>query len=329
MAEDLISIVVPCYNEFASIPYILERIDRSLREVADIDYEIVIVDDGSCDDTPEILEICQKTNPHLAVIRFVRNFGHQAALSAGLTHARGSAVICMDGDLQHPPELLPELIGRWREGFDVVQTIRRSQPGLTKSVTSRLFYMVLNLFSEVRVEDGAADFRLMSRRAVDSLLAMPEQSRFLRGLVAWLGFPCTTIEFEAPPRRAGTSAYNFRTMLRFATEALVALSTRPLNIALWVAALTMVAASGYLLYIFNLMAHGVPVVKGWPSTIFTILIMGSANLLCTGILGLYLRAVLVEIRKRPNYLISTYVPAGVKTHSPASCRVQHAASSVI
>ncbi len=316
MADSLISIVVPCYNEAACLPAVLEEVEKALNSVPNIDYEILAVNDGSTDETASVLQNCRMQNPRLGVIQFVRNFGHQAALSAGLAHARGDAVICMDADLQHPPGLLPQLIQRWRQGFDVIQTVRRTQPGLTKSLSSRAFYRLLNLFSEVEITNGAADFRLMSRRAVDSLLALPERSRFLRGLVAWLGFPCTTIEFDAPPRHAGSSAYTFKKMMAFAVDAVIALSARPLHLALWIAGFVLLSAFTYAIYILNLIAHSVPLVKGWASTIFLILILGSVNLLCTGILGLYLRAVLVEIRKRPDYLISDYIPPAQSVTEP-------------
>jgi polyisoprenyl-phosphate glycosyltransferase len=279
-----------------------------LRNIPGIDYEIVAVNDGSTDETASVLEVMRMRNPRLGVIQFVRNFGHQAALSAGLSHACGDAVVCMDADLQHPPELLAEMVGSWQQGFDVVQTVRRSQPGLAKSFSSRMFYSMLNLFSEVEITDGAADFRLMSRRAVDSLMALPERTRFIRGLVAWLGFPCATIEFDAPRRHAGSSAYGIRKMFGMALDAMVTLSARPLHLALWIAVLVLLMAFGYAVYIFDLVAHGVQLVRGWTSTILLILIMGSVNLLCTGILGLYLRAALVEVRKRPEYLISGYIP---------------------
>jgi polyisoprenyl-phosphate glycosyltransferase len=307
--EALISIVVPCYNEAGCLHAFIDAVERAMLSVPACQYEILAVNDGSKDETAAVLEECRLRNPRVGIIQFVRNFGHQAALSAGLAHASGDAVICMDSDLQHPPELLPRLIDQWRKGFDVVQTIRRSQPGLTKSLTSRTFYALLNLFSEVEIASGAADFRLMSRRAVDSLLALPERSRVLRGLVAWLGFPCTTIEFDAPPRHAGVSSYSLRKMTNFALDAVISLSARPLHLALWIASLTLLMAVAYAIYIFHLIAVGTTLVKGWPSTIFLILTLGSANLFCTGILGLYLRAALVEIRRRPDYLVSAYLPS--------------------
>jgi polyisoprenyl-phosphate glycosyltransferase len=306
--NSLISIVVPCYNEADCLPTFLDRVQGALGAMPGIDYEIVAVNDGSSDATSSVLEDMRMRDPRLGVIQFVRNFGHQAALSAGLSCAIGEAVICMDADLQHPPELLPELVRNWQQGFDVVQTVRRSQPGLAKSFSSRMFYSLFNLFSDVPITDGAADFRLMSRRAVDSLMALPERTRFIRGLVAWLGFPCATVEFDAPQRHAGKSAYGVKKMFGMAMDAMVTLSARPLHLALWIAALVLVMAAVYALYILNLLAHGMPLVRGWTSTIMLILIMGSVNLLCTGILGLYLRAALVEVRKRPEYLISSYSP---------------------
>lgn len=311
MSPDFLDIVVPCYNEAANIPELVRRVQASLRNVENLEYEILIVDDGSSDSTHSVVkEICS-TNPRVGFIRLVRNFGHQVALSAGIEHARGDAVVVMDADLQHPPELLPEMIKQWRSGFDVVQAVRTVQPGVFKSFTSRAFYRLLNYFSEVRIRDGATDFRLMSRRAVDGLLALPEQTRFLRGLITWLGFPAITIPFQAPPRRSGHSSYGLRKMANLATDALVTLSSRPLHLALYAAVLTLCGAGLYGGYVAFEFVHGTQLVRGWTSTIFLILILGSVNLLCTGILGLYLRAVLAEVRRRPAYLVSEYAPPSV------------------
>lgn len=315
---DLISVVVPCYNEAECIPALVDGIEHALKYVRDVEYEIIFVDDGSIDESGSIIEELHLRDPRIGVIRFVRNFGHQSALIAGLQYAKGDAVISMDADLQHPPELLPELIERWRSGFDVVQTIRRSQPGLTKSLSSRAFYRLLNTLSEVRLEDGASDYRLLSRRALESLLALPERTRFLRGLIAWLGFPCTTVEFEAAERYAGKSGYSLRKMMAFALDGVVALSTRPLHFALYVAGATLAAAFAYACYVLVQYTRGVELVKGWPSTILSILILGSANLIATGILGLYFRAVLRDIRRRPGYLVSTYMPSAIARGS--ECR---------
>jgi len=317
---DLVSIIVPCYNEAACLPVLLERVEKAMATVADLEYEILVIDDGSDEPTVRVLQQCRAQNPRIGFLRFVRNFGHQGALTAGLEHARGDAVIMMDADLQHPPELLPELLRQWRAGYDVVQALRRTQPGLGKSLLSHGFYLFFNRISEVQLQDGAADFRLLSRRAVDSLLGLPEQSRFLRGLVAWLGLPCTTIRFDAPPRLAGRSSYSFRKMLLLAVEGLVALSSKPLHLALYLAGMGLLTAFLYTTFVLVQRSRGVPMIPGWTSTVFLILIMGSINLFCTGILGMYLRAVLVELRKRPSYLVSQYEPPLTSRHPAAPPR---------
>jgi len=304
-----VSIIVPCYNEAVNIPLLLRRIEAALKAVEEVEYDVLLIDDGSNDSTPSVLELCRLENPHVGFIRFVRNFGHQAALLAGLQHVRGDAVIVMDADLQHPPELLPEMIRSWRCGFDVVQAIRRVQPGVAKSLSSGAFYSLLNWISEIEIPNGAADFRLMSRRAVDSLLALPERTRFMRGLITWLGFPCTTIAFEAPLRQFGRSKYDVRKMLGLAVEGIVSISHKPLHLALYAAAFTLIAAIVYFFFVITQYVRGVQLVPGWPSTILTTLILGSVNLLCTGILGLYVRATLVEVRRRPTYIVSEYVPS--------------------
>jgi len=309
MKPDFIDIVVPCYNEAANLPILLEQVRVALQKVENIEYEILLVDDGSNDSTPSVVQEARRSDPRIGSIRLLRNFGHQAALIAGLENSQGEAVVVMDADLQHPPELLPEMIDRWRSGFDVVQTLRTKQPGIAKSFSSRIFYRFLNFFSEVPIQDGAADFRLMSRRAVDVLLGLPEQTRFLRGLVTWLGFSCTTITFNARPRHSGRSGYSLRKMAAMGTDALVSLSSAPLHLALYASGITLLGVFLYGAYVTFQVTRGVHLVPGWTSTIFLILALGSVNLLCGGILGLYLRAVLVEVRRRPTYLISEYLPS--------------------
>jgi len=311
MAE-LLSIVVPCFNEAENLPRLHELLSRVLDGMPSLNCEIICIDDGSTDRTVEVLNALRAQDPRIGILRFVRNFGHQAALNAGLRHARGNAVVMMDADLQHPPEMLLQLIEKWRSGYDVVQTVRRSQPGLAKTLTSRAFYSVMRSVSDVELEDGAADFRLMSRRAVDALLALPEHTRFLRGLVTWLGFPTALIEFDAPPRTAGDSGYSFSKMVGLAEDAVVSLSSRPLRFSLYLAGCTILAAIIYGAYVLNLYFTGQPVVRGWPSTVMVILMMGSANLICTGILGLYLRAVLSELRRRPDYIIAGFEPPRIQ-----------------
>ena len=196
------TLVVPCYNEAGCIPTLIDRIQVALSGVPNFSYEILFVNDGSTDGTALVLARIRLQNPRVAVVTLARNFGHQGALLAGLQYAQGDAIIVMDADLQHPPELLPEFVSLWRKGFDVVQGVRQGQPGLRKSLASRSFYFLINRISEVEIQDGAADFRLMSRSAVNALLALPEQTRFVRGIVAWLGFRSTLVPFRASARHA-------------------------------------------------------------------------------------------------------------------------------
>ena len=312
------TVVLPCYNEAESLPMLIERLESVLSAVPNLEYEFLAVDDGSTDDTPAVLERLRQQNPRVSAIRFARNFGHQAALLAGFDHAGGDAVIVMDTDLQHPPELLPKFIELWRSGFDVVQGIRESQPGLRKSMASRSFYFALNRMSNVEVQDGAADFRLMSRRAVDTLLSLPEQSRFIRGIIAWLGLPCATVPFHAAPRRAGKSQYNAWKQARLAADAVITLSNKPLGFALYLAAFTLLFMFAYFLYVVVQYVTGQPLVRGWTSTMTVILFLGCANLFCTGVLGLYLREVLAGVRRRPAYIIDRFLAREPKRAAAAA-----------
>jgi len=310
------TLVVPCYNEAGCIPTLIDRIQVALSGVPNFSYEILFVNDGSTDGTALVLARIRLQNPRVAVVTLARNFGHQGALLAGLQYAQGDAIIVMDADLQHPPELLPEFVSLWRQGFDVVQGVRQGQPGLRKSLASRSFYFLINRISEVEIQDGAADFRLMSRSAVNALLALPEQTRFVRGIVAWLGFRSTLVPFRASARHAGEPGYTFRASAKLARDALVTLSTRPLDLALYMAALTLLAGSGYFVYVAWKVVSGEPLVRGWTSTILTVLLLGSANLFCTGILGMYLREVLTSTRKRPPYVVASVLAS--QTGSPST-----------
>jgi len=306
-----LSVVVPCYNEAANIPALISTLAKVLGEVERLQYEIILVDDGSTDDTFNALKSLRDTNPRVSWIRFVRNFGKEAALLAGMKSARGDGVVTMDADLQHPPELLPEMIAKWKEGHDIVQTVRLGRPTVTSSLWGQCFYLLLNWMSDVPLADGTADYRLISRRALDVLLALPENMKFLRGMVAWLGFPSVSITFTAPNRHAGKTTYNVRSLTGLATDAIVTLTSKPLNLALYIAGFTLLIAVLYGAFVLFAFSRGLVLVKGWTSTILLILFLGTANLFCTGVLGLYLRAVLAETRRRPNYVISDCAPASI------------------
>ncbi len=310
-----LSIVVPCYNEAPCLPLLVDRISHQLELIDGLDYELILVDDGSDDNTYDVVRQLASTHQRLSFIRFARNFGKEAALLAGLRSASGDAVIMIDADLEHPPEMIPDMIGKWRSGYDIVETVRSGRPTISRSLTGRCFYFLLNLISEVPIKDGTADFRLLSRRTVDTFLALPEETRFLRGQLAWLGFPTATLSFEAGERPAGKSTYSMRRLFGLALDAMVTLTSRPLHFALYVACLTLLVAVAYGIFVLVAYARGLVLVKGWASTILLILFLGSANLFCTGILGLYLRAVLAEIRRRPSYLVSDFKPGWLVTRT--------------
>ena len=241
-----VSVVIPVLNEAGCLP----RLHQELRSVCDplpYQFEFVFVDDGSTDPTAQILSRLRTADDRVRYLRLSRNFGHQSALSAGLAHSSGDAVIMMDGDLQHPPQLIPTLLDRWRDGYDIVSTLRLETEDIppSKQFFSAMFYRVFNSLSTVRIEAGNADFRSMSRAAVDALNALPERHRFLRGLIPWLGFPRTQVEFKAPARWAGRSKYTFLKNIRFALEGLTAFNFYPLRI---------VAAAGGLVASFSLVA---------------------------------------------------------------------------
>ena len=234
----LLSVVAPAFNEAAVLPAFHEDLSRVLVTLADeFETEIVYVDDGSTDATPAILTRLTVADPRARFVRLSRNFGHQAALTAGLEHARGDVVVSMDADLQHPPAVIRELVARWREGHDVVVTLRRDDRslGMFKRLTSRAFYLALRHMSGMDVRPAAADFRLLSRTALDALLRMPERHRFVRGMVHWLGFPTAEVSFAAPPRFAGRSKFTVVRMVRLARDGLLSFSRVPLHAALLLA----------------------------------------------------------------------------------------------
>ena len=228
-----ISFVVPVFNEEENIHEFHRRLTQVMAPLP-YDYEILFIDDGSRDRTSLLIRELAEKDPHVQGYVFARNFGHQLALTCGLDQSTGDAVISMDGDLQHPPEMVPDLLKKWEEGYEIVQTVRKSTEDATwfKSITSRLYYKLINSMSEVRITPGGSDFRLMDRKAVDALNRFRERARFIRGMVNNLGFRYTTLEFVAPPRFAGHSKFSLRKMLRFALDGITAFSRVPLRLAL-------------------------------------------------------------------------------------------------
>lgn len=313
-----LSIVTPCYNEEDVVGPFVAALTRVLLTITDCDYRIYMIDDGSRDATFARLLTIVDSDPHVYALSLSRNFGHQAALTAGLDVARGDAIIMMDSDLQHPPELLPEMVAAWRAGNEVVSAVRRrtADASLLKRITSNGFYTVLNLLSDTYVKPGAADYCLLSAKAAKALRRMPERHRFLRGMVAWMGFQRAYIEFEAPPRFAGHSKYTLTKMLRLALDATFSFSVTPLRSALRLGIVVVVLGVMYLTWaLFAYFAWG-GIQSGWSSLMAGIVLLGGMQLLLVGLLGEYVGRVYEESKRRPLYVIGAKAHRRANTTSP-------------
>ena len=300
----MISIVTPVYNEEDNVVFFHEEITKVMKTTG-MDYELIYVNDGSKDRTDELIRELAEKDSHVRAITFARNFGHQTAITCGMDFARGDAVITMDGDMQHPPELIPLLLEKWKDGYDIVQTIRTSteDSGFMKKITSAGYYKVINSISKTPVTPGGSDFRLMNRKSLDVFLRFREHARFIRGIVGGLGFKQTTIKFEAPARHAGVSKFSMNKMLHFAMDGILTNSTTPLRAAFYAG-----AVSGFIgiLLIFHvlysyLVGNTVP---GWATMTILIAFFGSANLVGLGIIGEYIGRIYEETKDRPLYWIS-------------------------
>jgi glycosyltransferase involved in cell wall biosynthesis len=302
-----LSIVAPLYNEEGNVAELVRRLRAAADGTPGIDgYEIVLVDDGSTDATVERLRAHAAADPRLVIVRLSRNFGHQLAATAGLDTARGDAVVLIDADLQDPPELIPAMVQRWREGYDVVYAVRRKRKGESrfKIMTASIFYRMTRRLTKVAIPVDAGDFRLMSRRVVDALKAIRERHRFIRGLVSWVGYPQTALEYDRDSRFSGESKYPFSKMFRFAIDGITSFSDVPLRFASYfgfvvsgIAFIVAIAEIG--LRIFT--GYNLP---GYTSTIFAILFLGGVQLIGIGILGEYIGRIYEEIKGRPLYLVA-------------------------
>ena len=300
----MISIVTPVYNEEDNVVFFHEEITKVM-ETTGMDYELIYVNDGSKDRTDELIRELAEKDSHVRAITFARNFGHQTAITCGMDFARGDAVITMDGDMQHPPELIPLLLEKWKDGYDIVQTIRTSteDSGLIKKITSAGYYKVINSISKTPVTPGGSDFRLMNRKSLDVFLRFREHARFIRGIVGGLGFKQTTIKFEAPARHAGVSKFSMNKMLHFAMDGILTNSTTPLRAAFYAGAVS--GFIGILLILHVLYSYLVGnTVPGWATMTILIAFFGSANLVGLGIIGEYIGRIYEETKDRPLYWIS-------------------------
>lgn len=301
-----ISIVIPAHNEQENVALIHRKIKQVFDGLNHYDFEIIFVNDGSRDNTQQKLEELSQKYSEVKFIEFSRNFGHQPAVKAGIDNADGNAVISMDGDLQHPPELIPELIKKWEEGNDIVFTIRTYPREISffKRKTSDFFYKLLSSLSDVNLtKGGGSDFRLMDASAVEVMRNFNEDDLFLRGLTSWMGFKQTGIEFTANERQAGESSYNLKKMITFAFTGITAFSVKPLSIAAYLGFLfSGLSVIGYGLYVLYSFIEKTEI-SGWASLIMTIVFFGGLQLIILGIIGIYLGKIFKEVKQRPNYII--------------------------
>lgn len=303
-----ISIVVPVYNEQDNLKEFYKRITAIMKDTG-YDYNLVFVDDGSKDSSAFILKQLVEEDEHVEAYLLSRNYGHQMALTCGLDNADGDAVITMDGDLQHPPELLPKLIRLWEEGSEIVMTKRLAteDAGFLKNITSSCYYKLINIMSKVEITPGGSDFRLMDKKAVEAFRLYRERARFIRGMVSTLGFNVSVVEFVAPPRFAGHSKFNLHKMLHFALDGITAFSNLPLRWAFYLGlffGLCSLLLLGHVFYVKFISDDAVP---GWATTTVSILFLGGIQLVGIGILGEYIGRIFEEIKHRPLYLVSKHL----------------------
>ncbi|WP_191992950.1 glycosyltransferase family 2 protein [Sphingomonas parva] len=322
-----LSIIVPCYNEEACLGELHARLSRAARQVAGTSYEIVLVNDGSRDRSWEMMQAIAATDPHLVAVNLSRNHGHQLALTAGLDLCAGERILIIDADLQDPPELLADMIATMEsQRADVVYAVRRARAGETafKRSTAKLFYRLLSRMAEIEIPLDTGDFRLMSRRALDALLALPEQARFIRGMVAWVGFRQVPIAYDRAERHAGQSKYPLSKMVRFALDAVTGFSTAPLRMASHIG-LWLVAASVLLLGYIAFGFFTGRAMQGWTSLMLVVVVLGAVQMFVLGMIGEYLGRLYIESKRRPLYIVSDI--AGHAGGQPQLGHVAHEAEA--
>lgn len=307
----LLSVIIPCYNEEHVLPETYGKVSTVLRTVTDSDYELIFVDDGSTDATLSILKGLAAEDERVRVVAFSRNFGHQAALSAGLRHCRGDVAAIIDADLQDPPQAIPDMMTAMRRAnANSVYGVRTKRQGETflKLATARAFYRLLNSLADSHLPADAGDFRVIDRKMIDSFNSLSENNKYVRGLMSWVGFKQVPFHYERQPRFAGATKYTAKRMLRFASTAIFYFSKKPLKVATM---LGFVAVFGGLLLalwiVYNKLRDPASLVAGWPSVILTIVFFGGVQLITIGILGQYIGSLFDEIKRRPEFIIKETV----------------------
>lgn len=303
----LLSVILPVRDEAENIPVIAARIAAAIGYLAD--HELIFVDDGSADGSLDAMKALAARDQRVRYLSFSRNFGHQNALRAGLDRARGDAILMMDADLQHPPEMIPDMLARLAQGFDIVQAVRQATPeGFGKRAGSALFYRILGALGDLRVPAGASDFRLLSGRAAALLRALPERDLFWRGAAAWTGLPTAYIPYRAAPRAAGRTKYSFPRMLALAADGITSFSVRPLRLTAALGAAISLAAFAYAVYALAMRLFTDRTVEGWTSILISVLLVGGIQLVSIGVLGEYLGKLFMQSKGRPHYIVREESP---------------------
>jgi polyisoprenyl-phosphate glycosyltransferase len=300
----LISIILPCFNEEDNLNELYSKVSSVMNFVG-AEYEMIFVDDGSNDNSLAILTDLCAVDGKIKVLELSRNFGHQAAICAGLDYAQGDAVIMMDADLQHPPELIPKLIEKWKQGYEVVYTLRNDSHGISafKKVTAKAFYKLINLLAKIHIHENSADFRLLDKKVVKELRLLKERTKFLRGLINWVGFKHCALNYNAAPRYAGKSKYTLWKMMKFAFDGITSFSAFPLHVATMLGALVSVFSFVYAIYAIYTRLFTDKAIPGWTSILVAVLFFGGVQLLGLGFIGEYLNRVYEETKSRPTYII--------------------------
>lgn len=297
-----VSVIIPVYNEEGCISLLAEKVIEILSNYSD--YEIIFVDDGSSDRTLFIIKELHVENTKIQYLSLSRNFGHQNALRAGIDYATGDCVISLDGDFQHPPELIPDMINKWQEGYDIVYTIRKDtvKISLFKKITSQLFYKILNIFSDINIEQGAADFRLIDKKVAAGFNKIRENEIFFRGMVKWLGFKQIGIEYVPNERLWGKSKYSLKKMVALAFSGITSFSVKPLRISLFIGTSIAFLSILYGIYALYIKVFTNKSIEGWTSVFFMVTLIGGVQLIMIGVLGEYIGKLFIESKKRPNYI---------------------------
>ena len=306
MKKKLVSVVLPAHNESGNIDIINERIDACFPRDR-YDLEVIFVDDGSTDDTLSKIESLQSNNNEVCYIELSRNFGHQNALKAGLDSANGDCIISMDCDLQHPPELISKLLEKWEEGFDIVYTRREESENLSymKRKTSNVFYSFVSWLSDIKIEKGTSDFRLIDRRVADVFSRFKENDLFIRGLMKWVGFRQVAIDYHPDDRHSGKSKYTFRKMVGFAFNGITSLSIRPLYLAVYLGFILSLLSFLYLPYVIWSYYYSGHYAYGWGSVILTVVFFSGLQLCVLGIIGIYIGKMFMQVKDRPLYIVKS------------------------